>query len=66
MAIIGEKVNLAARLMGICPARTVVCDTATFNTTCGRVSYDPLPAVTLKGISFGESIRCISHCQQKS
>ncbi len=46
---VGDTVNLAARLMVQAGAGEVLCDYATFQQTRGRVSYESLPPVRVKG-----------------
>ncbi|MBA3532741.1 MAG: AAA family ATPase [Ardenticatenales bacterium] len=49
-AIIGDTVNLAARLMQTAsPERSCLCDAETYNAVYERFHFAPLPPITLKG-----------------
>lgn len=47
--MIGDTVNLAARLMQSAQSDGILCDPATFQAAQGRITFDPLPPVLLKG-----------------
>ena len=48
--VIGDAVNLAARLMQAAPDDTpCVCDAATYQSARSQIAFDALPAVTVKG-----------------
>jgi class 3 adenylate cyclase len=46
--VMGDVVNLAARLMQAAPD-DVLCDAATYQVTQGRLRFDALPAIRVKG-----------------
>ncbi len=46
--MIGDVVNLAARLMQAAPD-TILCGPATYQASQGNIVYDELPAITVKG-----------------
>ncbi|MBA2245893.1 MAG: AAA family ATPase [Gemmatimonadetes bacterium] len=46
--VLGEAVNLAARLMQAAPDG-ILCDSATERLAAGRFAFEPLPALTVKG-----------------
>ncbi len=48
--MIGDVVNLAARLMQAAPA-DILCDAATFQAARNTMEFEPLPAITVKGKS---------------
>lgn len=47
-AIIGDVVNLSARLMQIAPG-DILCDAATHRATVAKMRFEPLPAQAVKG-----------------
>jgi len=47
--VMGDTVNLAARLMGVGGAGQVRCDYETYRSTRGRLAFDLLPPVRVKG-----------------
>jgi adenylate cyclase len=49
--IIGAEANLAARLQSIAEPGQIVMSYETYAITRGMVSADPLPPITMKGIS---------------
>lgn len=49
--VIGDIVNLAARLMQAARDR-ILCDPATYEATQRRLAFTPLPPLTLKGIEY--------------
>lgn len=46
--MIGDVVNLSARLMQAAPG-DILCDAATFQAARGALAFDPLPPITVKG-----------------
>ncbi len=47
--VIGDAVNLAARLMGVAVKGQVNCDYETYRSAGGRLAFDVLPPVRVKG-----------------
>ncbi|MBN1890204.1 MAG: AAA family ATPase [Thermoflexales bacterium] len=47
-AMIGDNVNLSARLMVAAPD-SILCDEATYHTACSRLGFETLPHMTVKG-----------------
>ena len=47
-ALIGDKVNMAARLMASTPDE-IRCDLETYNRSCRRISYEKLDPIKVKG-----------------
>jgi class 3 adenylate cyclase len=48
-ALIGDVVNVAARLMQAAGPGEILCDLASFEAASSRVAFETLPAVTVKG-----------------
>jgi class 3 adenylate cyclase/tetratricopeptide (TPR) repeat protein len=48
-ALIGDIVNVAARLMQTAGAGEILCDLASFEAASSRVAFETLPAITVKG-----------------
>ena len=46
--MIGDVVNLAARLMQAAP-EDILCDEATYEAACARIAFESLPPITVKG-----------------
>jgi class 3 adenylate cyclase/tetratricopeptide (TPR) repeat protein len=51
LAMLGEHVNLAARLMQASSDGAVLCDAATYETAQDRQAFERLPAYVLKGMA---------------
>ncbi|MEE8390473.1 MAG: adenylate/guanylate cyclase domain-containing protein, partial [Anaerolineae bacterium] len=47
--VMGDTVNLAARLMGVAGPGQVRCDYETYRSTRGKLAFDLLPSVRVKG-----------------
>jgi class 3 adenylate cyclase/tetratricopeptide (TPR) repeat protein len=47
--VIGDKVNVAARLMSLAPAGDIYCDFNTYRQTRTQMALEPLPAAAIKG-----------------
>ena len=47
-AVIGDVVNLAARLMQAAPGR-ILCDGATYQAARAHLAFQDLPAISVKG-----------------
>lgn len=49
-AVVGDVVNLAARLMGAAqPTQSILCDAVTYHAASARVAFEALPAIPIKG-----------------
>jgi predicted ATPase len=47
--VIGDKVNVAARLMSLAPAGDIYCDYHTYRHTRTQMPLEPLPPIAIKG-----------------
>jgi len=49
-AVVGDVVNLAARLMGAAQkTQSILCDAVTYQTASARVAFETLPSIPIKG-----------------
>ena len=56
--VLGDRVNLAARLMSAAPAGEIYCDESTARAAGGGWHFAPLPPMRLKGKSSPISVYC--------
>jgi class 3 adenylate cyclase len=49
--VLGDKANLAARLMQAAPAGDIWCDAAVYQAAQTQLAFEPLPPITVKGKS---------------
>src|SRR4028119_80966 len=64
-AVVGDVVNLACRLMQAAPD-DIVCDEATYQLAKSRITFETMPAATVKGKSDAVSVfRPLCHAQSQ-